>query len=248
MGFHGSSAAGSQSSGTRTTFAARRSLLRSGLVLFPRFTCIWSVACRFAGSVSLLVCLTVPVAPTAIAAQTATARTLTQGSLPAAKHRFTHHKKLQASYDSIGDSTHLTVVTHKGRYFLTIQRPRLTWTVVYAGKVPGPEAPLTVALEFRTQAPQVADDSRLVMASAGGEGLEVASGGAFSDPGVQTWSHYMRFPVPSAGLAAVLAGNEVTVTVGGITERFKPDQIEALRDLLDRVGAWPLAGAAQGGA
>ena len=54
--------------------------------------------------------------------------------------------------------------------------------------------------------------------------------------------------MPSAGLAAVLAGNEVTVTVGGITERFKPDQIEALRDLLDRVGAWPLASAARGGA
>ena len=57
----------------------------------------------------------------------------------------------------------------------------------------------------------------------------------------------MRFPVPTAGLAAALAGNEVTATVGGITERFKMDQIEALRDLLDRVGAWPLAGSVQGG-
>jgi hypothetical protein len=199
-------------------------------------------------SVGLLVCLTNPVAPTALPAQTATARALAQGSLPAAKHRFTHHKKLQAFYDSVGDSTHLTVVTHKGKYFLTIQRPRMTWTVVYAGQVPGPKAPLTVALEFRTQAPQVAGDSRLVMASAGGEGLAVASGGAFSVPGVQTWSHYMRFSVPSAGLAAVLAGDEVTVTVGGITERFKPDQIEALRDLLDRVGAWPLASGVRGGA
>jgi hypothetical protein len=199
-------------------------------------------------SVGLLVCLTNPVAPTALPAQTATARALALGSLPAAKHRFTHHKKLQAFYDSVGDSTHLTVVTHKGKYFLTIQRPRMTWTVVYAGQVPGPKAPLTVALEFRTQAPQVAGDSRLVMASAGGEGLAVASGGAFSVPGVQTWSHYMRFSVPSAGLAAVLAGDEVTVTVGGITERFKPDQIEALRDLLDRVGAWPLASGVRGGA
>lgn len=199
-------------------------------------------------SVGLLVCLTNPVAPTALPAQTATARTLTQGSPPAAKHRFTHHRKLQAFYDTIGDSTHLTLVTHKGKYFLTVQRPRLTWTVVYAGQVSGPEAPLTVALEFRTQAPQVAGDSRLMMASADGQGLEVASSGAFSDPGVQTWSHYMRFAVPSAGLAAVLAGKEVTATVGGITERFKPDQIEALRDLLDRVGAWPLGGAERGGA
>jgi hypothetical protein len=199
-------------------------------------------------SAGLVVCLAYIVAPIALPAQTATPRTLTQVSLPVAKHQFAHHKTLRAFYDSIGDSTHLTVVTHKGKYFLTIQRPRLTWTVVYAGQVPGPEAPLTVALEFRTQAPQVAGDSRLVMASPGGQGLEVASGGAFSHPGVQTSSHYMRFPVPSAGLAAVLAGTEVTVTVGGITEHFKPDQIEALRDLLDRVGAWPLASAARGGA
>jgi hypothetical protein len=119
-------------------------------------------------SVGLLVCLTNPVAPTALPAQTATARTLTQGRVPAAQHRFTHHKQLQAFYDSVSDSTHLTVVTHKGKYFLTIQRPRLAWTVVYAGQVPGREAPLTVALEFRTQAPQVANESRLVMVSSGG--------------------------------------------------------------------------------
>ena len=199
-------------------------------------------------SVGLLVCLTNSVAPTALPAQITTAGTLTRGRVPAAQHRFTHHKNLQAFYDSLGDSTHLTVVTHKGKYFLTVQRPRLTWTVVYAGQVPGREAPLTVALEFRTQERQVANDSRLVMVSAGGQGVEVASVGAFSDPGVQTWSHYMRFPVPSAGLAAVLAGSGVTVTVGGITVRFKPDQVEALRDLLDRVGAWPLASAARGGA
>ncbi len=181
-------------------------------------------------SVGLLVCVANPVVPGVLRAQTATPMVLTKGSVPTAKHRFTHHKKLHALYDSVGDSTHLTIVTHKGKYFLTIQRPRLTWTVTYAGQLPGPEAPTTVELEFRTQAPQVARDSRLVIAYAQGQSLDVASAGAFSDPGTQTWSHFMRFPVPSAGLAAVLAGTEVTVTVGGITERFKPDQIEALRE------------------
>jgi hypothetical protein len=77
-------------------------------------------------SVGLLVCLANPVAPTALPGQTATDKTLTQGRVPAARHGFAHHKKLQAFYDSSGDSTHLTVVTHKGKYFLTIQRPRLT--------------------------------------------------------------------------------------------------------------------------
>ncbi len=199
-------------------------------------------------SVGLVVGLANSVVPAVLWAQTATPVVLTKGTVPAANHRFTHHKKLRAFYDSVGDSTHLTVVTHKGKYFLTIQRPRLTWTATYAGPHPGPDAPVTVDLEFRTQAPQVAQGSQLVIASAGGQSLEVASAGAFSDPGTQTWSHFMRFPVPSAGLAAALVGNELTVTVGGITEHFKVDQIEALRDLLDRVGAAPLASSARGGA
>ncbi len=94
-------------------------------------------------------------------------------------------------------------------------------------------------LEFRTQEPQAALDSRLVITSGEGERLEVGSSGAFSDPGVQTWSHFMRFAVPCAELARALVNEEVTVTVGGIRERLKPDHVRALRSLLDRVGAWP---------
>jgi hypothetical protein len=37
------------------------------------------------------------------------------------------------------------------------------------------------------------------------------------------------------------------VTVGGITQRFKPDKMEALRDLLDRAGARPLSEPSSGG-
>jgi hypothetical protein len=94
-------------------------------------------------------------------------------------------------------------------------------------------------LEFRTQEPQAALDSRLVISSAGGEPLEVGSSGAFSDPGVVTWSHFMRFGVPGAELVRLLAGEEVTIAVGGIRERLKPDQVLALRGLLQHTGAWP---------
>jgi hypothetical protein len=145
---------------------------------------------------------------------------------------------LTAIYDSVADSTHLVVVTHKGKYFLWTQRPRLTWEVVYAGRLRPGRPPATVTLEFRTQAPQAARDSRLLLAAAG-QRLEVMSAGAFSDPGVQTWSHFMRFPVPCPALAEALATDTVSITVGGITERLKPDEMEALRDLLARVGAWP---------
>jgi len=197
-------------------------------------------------SVGILVCLPGTVAPVALAGQSATHPVLAAATVPAARHTFKHHKTLQAFYDSTGDSTHLAVVTHKGKYFLTIQRPRLTWTIAYAGQTPGPDTPATVELEFRTQEPQAASDSRLVISDAAGRTLEVPSAGAFSDPGILTWSHFMRFPVPTSRLAEALAGTTLTLTVGGITERFKPDQIEALRDLLDRAGAWPEQPSAHG--
>jgi hypothetical protein len=70
-----------------------------------------------------------------------------------------------------------------------------------------------VLLEFRTQEPQAALDSRLVITSADGERLEVGSSGAYSDPGVLTWSHCMRFRIPCSDLARVLASADVTITV-----------------------------------
>jgi hypothetical protein len=69
--------------------------------------------------------------------------------------------------------------------------------------------------------------------------LEVSSAGASSDPGVQTWSHFMRFRIPCAALAEVLTSEQVQLSIGGISEHFQPDHLEALRDLLSRVGAWP---------
>ena len=184
------------------------------------------------------VCLLIGVADGRLHAQTTTTARMLKGVVPPAPFTFHHHKKLQASYDSVADSTHLSVRTHKGKYFLTIQRPRLTWSVVYAGQRPEGPVPPEVWLEFRTQSPQVALDSRLVVLYGDGERIEVASAGAFSDPGVVTWSHFMRFPVPTAALADALHSPQVQVTVGGITERFAPEHLEALRDLLSRVGAY----------
>jgi hypothetical protein len=199
-------------------------------------------------SVALVLCLAPSVVSSRLSAQSATASPLITVPVPGSSQRFTHRKKLLASYDSVADSTHLAVVTHKGTYFLTRQRPRLTWSVDYPGQVPGAEPPPAVTLEFRTQAPQVALNSRLTIAAAAGQRLEVPSAGAFSDPGVQTWSHFMRFVLPSAALAAALSTDSVTISVGGITERLKPDQLNALRDLLARVGAWPPGRSARSGA
>ena len=189
-------------------------------------------------TIGLLVCLTPGVAPGRIYAQAATGPLSLAGaaSRPAPPPR--PHRRLRAKYDPVGDSTRWSVVTHKGKYFLTIQRPRLSWSVAYAGRERGEQSPAEVVLEFRTQEPQVALDRRLRIASAAGDSLEVGSSGAFSDPGVLTWSHFMRFAVPCADLARLLESDGVALSVGGIRERLKPDHILALRSLLELAGAW----------
>ena len=76
-----------------------------------------------------VVCLALCVVPTLLRAQTATGA-LGLSSDPAPPQPVSHsNKKLVATYDSLTDSTHLAVVTHKGTYFLWIQHPRLTWTI-----------------------------------------------------------------------------------------------------------------------
>ncbi|HUR93887.1 MAG TPA: hypothetical protein VMY76_04860 [Gemmatimonadales bacterium] len=199
-------------------------------------------------TVTLGVCLLLPVASARLAAQAPTSARLTKGSIPPSHAKFRHHKKLQAAYDSVADSTHLSVRTHKGQYFLNVQRPRLTWMVVYAGRQPSGAGPAEVWLEFRTQNPQIALDSRVDFLYGTGQRFEVPSAGAYSDPGVLTWSHFMRFPIPTASLAEALQSQKVLVSVGRIAEYLEPEQLEALRDLLSRVGAYPPSAAPDEGA
>lgn len=191
-------------------------------------------------TVGLFVCVAPSVAAMPVYAQDAAGAMAARDTAPPSIPRPEPHRNVRAKYDGPVDSTRWSVLTHKGKYFLWVQRPRLTWSVAHAGREPGGQPPQEVTLEFRTQQPQVALDSRLVIASGGGDRLEVASSGAYSDPGVVTWSHFMRFGVPGAELARVLAGEDVTVTVGGIHERLKPDHVEALRSLLEQIGTWPM--------
>ncbi len=146
----------------------------------------------------LLLLLACGVAPTRLPAQAATGTVAALSPAMPGTLRFQHRKKLVAIYDTVADSTHLAVVTHKGKYFLTIQRPRLTWTVSYPGRRPDTLPPAEIVLEFRTQAPQVPRDSHLLIVSASGERLEAASVGAFSDPGMQTWSAREKSKLASA--------------------------------------------------
>jgi hypothetical protein len=100
--------------------------------------------------------MTLGVVPVALHSQTATRPLAFHTRVLPANPGFRHHKKLRALYDSLGDSTQLSRVTHKGRYFLTIQRPRLTWSVVYAGRTPE-SPPREIVLEFRRRVRPHAD-------------------------------------------------------------------------------------------
>jgi hypothetical protein len=199
-------------------------------------------------AVGVLTLMVVTVACSSARAQAPASAHGVKGVVPPPVYRFKHHKKLRAVYDSVADSTRLAVVTHKGQYFLTVKRPRLTWSVVYGGRTPGAAPPAEVWLEFRTQSPQVALDSRLEVLYGTGTRFEVASAGAHSEPGVQTWSHFMRFPIPTDALASALLTQKVLISVGGVAEYLEPEHLEALRDLLTRVGVGVRAGPDRGGA
>jgi hypothetical protein len=195
-------------------------------------------------AIGLSVLLRLTVASATVSAQTATGLATISVPVIHSGPAVEHDKELVATYDSAADSTHLAVVTHKGKYFLWIQRPRLTWTLSYAGRTPASEPPGEIVLIFRTQNPQSPLSDRLSLKSAPGERLEVASAGAQSVPGPMTGSLFMRFPIPIAPLAKALANERMKLSVGGIEVDFKPDQMEALRDLLSQAGAWPSASAA----
>ena len=175
--------------------------------------------------------------PTLLRAQTATGE-LGLSTDPANARPASHStKKLVVTYDSLTDSTHLAVVTHKGTYFLWIQHPRLTWTVTYPGRKPSGPSSGAMLLTFRTQAPQSPRDNQLVIESTSGERLTLNSISAQSRPGPMTTTMLMDFLIPIDQLARTLAGDSMKLSVGGIQVMFNPDQLEALRELLRQTSA-----------
>ena len=184
-----------------------------------------------------VVCLALCVVPT-LRAQTATGE-LGLSTDPANSRPASHSaKKLVATYDSLTDSTHLALVTHKGTYFLWIQHPRLTWTVTYPGHQPI-RPPGEVLLTFRTQAPQSPRDNQLVIESTSGGRLTLNSISAHGLPGPMTTTMLMDFIIPIDQLARTLAGESIELSVGGILVKFMPDQLEALRELLRQASTEP---------
>lgn len=90
-------------------------------------------------------------------------------------------------------------------------------------------------------------DARLVLLFGESGRAEAMSRRGWSDPGVQTNSHFLRFALPRAVLAQALQHDRVRLVVGGVKVGFQRDQLEALRDLLDRTASVGAPRSAPGG-
>jgi hypothetical protein len=190
----------------------------------------------------LVAALTLPIALTACAlnhvmppfsltyvnAVESPATPLAPHSLPAAR-TFAHKKKILREHDTATDQTRVSVTTHRGAYFLWMQRPRITFFYVYAGNTPS-QTPGTVFLVFRTVYPQQPATNRLTLTCDGtARDLGITPTFWFEPGAIATSQHYM-YKVPLATLAELMTCSSTSLAVGDVTAPFAPDQIEALRD------------------
>jgi hypothetical protein len=161
------------------------------------------------------------------------------------KPEFKHHRKITTVYAPERDTTTVSVVLEQGRYFLWIQKPRVTVAYQHAGAVaPAGLAAQAMLIEFRTQEPQFAGTNRLTITGAGGEGgedtvrVEAVAIRSRLEGHAFTNDHRMTFVVGAGDAASLLAARKVVLEVGGVVVRLKEEQMEAWRELAWGMGGW----------
>lgn len=133
-------------------------------------------------------------------------------------------------YDDTLDLSRYSVTTHRGKYFLWIEKPRLTFFVVSPGRQLD-SLPAVVYLIFRTQSPQEVSDSRLQLVC---DGVTTLAGGvptARVVPGMLTTSLYQTFELPLATFRQFAACGTGSVSVGGVEASFSAAQFGELAEL-----------------
>jgi hypothetical protein len=123
----------------------------------------------------------------------------------------------------------VSLTTHKGAYFLWIQRPRLTFFFVHTGTA-SPAAPPSVFLVFRTQSPQLPTTNHLDIGCDGRASQVPVTPTFWIAPGAFTTSRHYMYEVPLEHFAPLLACGTAAITVGGVTAPFAQDHLEALRE------------------
>ena len=131
-------------------------------------------------------------------------------------------------YDRVSDDTRVSLTTHRGLYLLWIQHPRVTFFYLYHGDIPA-TPPARVYLVFRTQDPQYPADNRLILECDGTTDAQSAVPTFTLVPGAFRASRYFLYELSLPTVTRFLACGTAAVTVGGITARFPPAKLDALR-------------------
>jgi hypothetical protein len=158
---------------------------------------------------------------------------------------FRHHRKITTVYAPERDTTTVSVVLEKGKYFLWTQKPRVTVAYQHASSAaPAGMAAEVMLIEFRTQEPQAAATNRLKITGVGGEGgadtvrIEAVASQSRLEGHAFTNDHQMTFLVAAEDAASFLAARKAVLEVGGVVVRLKQEQLEAWRELAWGMGSW----------
>jgi hypothetical protein len=144
--------------------------------------------------------------------------------------------EVRTNYDRHTDTTRLSVVTHAGWFVISSSAPRVVWSVAFPGHDPPPGGTEVVALEMRTQNPQVATSSLFLMEFGAARRFESRSVGVRIEPAMLTNSTWMRFILPAGALSEALEAPPIKLTIGGIPVSLSDLHQQSLRQMLAMAG------------
>jgi hypothetical protein len=135
---------------------------------------------------------------------------------------------IRVEHDSADALTRVSLMTHRGAYFLWVQRPQLTFFYVYTGQTLTAPPPV-LYLVFRTQSPSGVLDNRLHLVCDGASATVPGLPTSRVEQTVQTSDHYLTFAIPTGTVTRFSECGTAEVEVGGVSASFSPTQLSDLR-------------------
>jgi hypothetical protein len=151
-----------------------------------------------------------------------------------ARQSYVHRHPIRSAYDSITNQSRVSLTTHKGKYFLWIQRPRVTFFYDFAGTIPS-GVPANISLVFRTTNPQVPATNRLTTVCDNTRSPQPIVPTFWPQSGPMVSSSNYTYEIPLQTFADLLRCDALTLEVGGIRADLKPEQMSALRDFASQM-------------
>lgn len=154
-----------------------------------------------------------------------------------AEKAYRSRQKIETSRDSIGHETTISMVVEKGAYLLWIQRPRVTVASVRYDSLPAGEWPASVLIEFRTQSPQYTATNLLTLTGDDATTFEAPATASRLRQRTMVTDHTLTFVLPLEEFLSWVHADRGTLSVGGVTVKLRPEQLESLRAFAMRVKA-----------